>query len=248
VFTTMRRKRRSAIMKSELGQSVDHFKRAATLAAQETSATVGPKVNAARDRVQPAAAKAKDAASSGWESAVATLAPLITAASENARLAGKKTAKVSRKQAKANKKNAKQLEKRANKTLGRKQGGRRTGKLFGLALIGAAVGAGAAYVVRKRKAAQWDEYDPSRPIASTVTTTGAEDTAFEPTETATTATYTEPAATTSTTVVTDADTTTTTTTGTTSDEPLAVPDGDQTSSSQHSPKVAKMASGQTTKD
>ena len=131
MFTTMRRKRRSAMMKSELGQSVDHFKRAATLAAQETSATVGPKVNAARDRVQPAAGKAKDAASSGWESAVATLAPLITAASENARLTGKKTRKVSKKQAKANKKNAKKLEKRANKALGRKQSGRRAGKLFG---------------------------------------------------------------------------------------------------------------------
>ena len=42
MFATMRRKRRSAMMKQELGQSVDHFKRAATLAAQETSATVGP--------------------------------------------------------------------------------------------------------------------------------------------------------------------------------------------------------------
>jgi hypothetical protein len=54
VFASMRRKNRNANMKSELGQSVDHFRRAASLAAQETSATVGPKISAARDRVQPA--------------------------------------------------------------------------------------------------------------------------------------------------------------------------------------------------
>jgi hypothetical protein len=241
VFTMMRRKRRSAMMKRELGQSVDHFKRAATLAAQETSATVGPKFNAARDRVQPAASKAKDVASGGWGNAVATLAPLITAAGESVRLTGKNTEKVSKKQAKANKKNAKKLEKRANKAIGRKQTGRRGGKLFGLAVAGAAVGAGAAYFARKRKAAQWDEYDPSSPIVSTTTTTGAEDAAFEPADVSTTSTstYVEPAATTSTTV------TETTTVDTTSDDPLVVPDTtDQTSSAQHSPKVARMASGQ----
>jgi hypothetical protein len=247
VFTMMRRKRRSAMMKRELGQSVDHFKRAATLAAQETGATVGPKFNAARDRVQPAATKAKDAAAGGWGSAVATLAPLITAAGENVRLTGKKTEKVSKKQAKANKKNAQKLEKRANKALGRKQGGR-GGKLFGLAVAGAAVGAGAAYFVRKRKAAQWDEYDPSRPIETTTTTTTvAEDAAFEPASTTATSTYVEPAATTSTVVTeTPADTTPATTA---SDDPLVVTDtSDQTSSAQHSPKVARMASGQNTKD
>jgi hypothetical protein len=178
VFATMRRKRRSAMMKQELGQSVDHFKRAASLAAQETSATVGPKINAAKDRVQPVAVKAKDTASSGWDSALATLTPLVAAAGDNLRQTGKKTAKVSRRTAKANKKNAKKLEKRANKVLGRKQTGRRTGRLFGLAVAGAAVGAGTAYVVRKRKSQQWDEYDPS-PIAS-AQKAGADDAAFEP--------------------------------------------------------------------
>jgi len=256
VFTTMRRKRRSATMKRELGQSVDHFKRAATLAAQETSATVGPKFNAARDRVQPAATKAKGAASGGWESAVATLTPLITAASENVRHACKKTEKVSRKQAKENKKNAKKLEKRANKALGRKQTGRRGGKLFGLAVAGAAVGAGAAYFARKRKAAQWDEYDPSSPIVSSTTTAGAEDAAFEPADVSTTSTstYVEPAAPTSTAAVTEpaAPTSTAVTEtplDTTTEDALVVTDTtDQTSSAQHSPKVARMARGQNTKD
>lgn len=180
MFATMRRKRRSAMMKQELGQSVDHFKRAATLAAQETGATVGPKINAAKDRVQPVAVKAKDTASTGWDAAVATLTPLVAAASENLRQTGKKTATVSRRTIKANKKNAKMLEKRANKTLGRKQTGRRTGRLFGFALAGTAVGAGTAYVLRRRRAKQWDEYDPSRPINSAQPVGGADDAAFEP--------------------------------------------------------------------
>jgi hypothetical protein len=176
----MRRKRRSALMKQELGQSVDHFKRAATLAAQETSATVGPKLTAAKDRVQPVATKAKDTASSGWDAAVATLVPLVTAATDNTRQAGKKTAKVSRRTAKANKKKAKKLEQRANRMLGRKSANRRPGKMLGLALAGAAVGAGAAYAVRRRKAQQWDEYDPSRPITPVEPAGGVDDAAFEP--------------------------------------------------------------------
>jgi hypothetical protein len=186
VFASRRRKRRSAIMKNELGQSVDHFKRAATIAAQETSATVGPKLSSARDaamdKVQPAAAKAKESASSGWESAVATLTPLVVAASDNLR----QTGKVTKKQTKANKKktqkNAKLLEARANKTLGRKQGGRKASKLIGFALVGTAVGAGAAYFLRKRKADQWDEYDPTGPVPKTPPVAGADDAAFEPIE------------------------------------------------------------------
>jgi hypothetical protein len=231
VFATMRRKRRSTKMKNEIGQSVDHFKRAASLAAQETGATVGPKINAARDRVQPAAVKAKDAASSSWDSALATLTPLVAAATETVRHSGNETAKVSKKKAKASKKhtqkNAKKLEKRANKALGRKQGGSKTGKLVGLALVGAAIGAGAAYVMRRRKAAQWDEYDPSGPISSAPQASGADDAAFEPSD------NTAPTGT-----VTDA-------------SPLVPGDtADQTSSAQHSPTVARMASGQngTTKD
>jgi hypothetical protein len=195
------------MMKQELGQSVDHFKRAATIAAQQTSATVGPRINAAKDRVQPiaeqAAGKAKDTASSGWDTALATLTPLVAAATDNvrtatdnvrsvadnARSAGKQTTKTSKKAAKANRKkaqkNADKLQKRANQALGRKQGGRKASRLVGIALVGAAVGAVAAYVVRQRKAAQWDEYEPSRPIGTTIPA-GADDAAFEPTDSITT--------------------------------------------------------------
>jgi len=181
VFATMRSKRRSTKMKNELGQSVDHFKRAASLAAQETGATVGPKFNAARDRVQPAAVKAKETASSSWDSALAALTPLVTAATQTT-TSSKKALKASKKDAK---KNAKKIEKRADKALAREQRGSRTSTLAGLALVGAAVGVAAAYVARRRKAAQWDEYDPSAPIASTAPVTGATDATFKPTDSTT---------------------------------------------------------------
>ncbi len=263
MFGTMRRKRRSTQMKSELNQSVDHFKRAAALAAQETSATVGPRYQAARGRVQPAAEKAKGAATSGWDSALATLAPLVAAAAENVKKTGdtvkktgKETAKASKKATKADskaaQKSAKQLEKRANKAISRRQSSGRGGKLARLALIGAAVGAGAAFYLRKRKAAQWDEYDPSAPITSTDQIGGADDAAFEPDATVTTATTGSTTTTTTTPsagAVAAADPalggTTTTDLGADSDSSLTTGEvKDQTSSELHSPNVARMASGQ----
>jgi hypothetical protein len=176
VFATMRRKRRSRRMKNELGQSVDHFKRAATLAAQETSSTVGPTLAAAVDRVQPAAVKAKDVASSGWESAVATITPLVTAATDNVRQAGKVSKRQAKKSAKQNKRNAQKLQKRATAAIGRKKS-HRGSRLLGFALLGTAVGVGAAWAAKRRKAAQWDEYDPASP---TTPVGGADDAAFEP--------------------------------------------------------------------
>ncbi|BAL93232.1 hypothetical protein AMIS_80120 [Actinoplanes missouriensis 431] len=163
-------------MRNELGQSVDHFKRAATIAAHETSATVAPKINAAKDRVQPAASKAKDAATDSWDSALAALTPLVAAATDNVRQAGKTTKKQSKKQIKAQQKQAAKLQKKAEKATGRQKG--RKGKLAGYALLGTAVGLGAAYVARRRRESQWDEYEPaatSRPV-------GADDAAFEPVE------------------------------------------------------------------
>ena len=180
MFATMRRKRRSAKMKNELGQSVDHLKRAASIAAQETNATVGPKLNSARGRVQPATTKAKDAASSSWEGAVAAITPLVAAAGDNLRRSGEET----RKRAKANRKSAKRntakLEKRADKKAVSKPRRSTGARLIRLALVGTAVGAGAAYVMRRRKAAQWDEYDPSAPVADATPVGGADDAAFEP--------------------------------------------------------------------
>ena len=178
MFATMRRKSRSQRMKNELGQSVDHFRRAASLAARETGATVGPRVHAAVDRVQPAAAKARGAASSGWDSALAALTPLVDAATENVRLTGKMGRKAAKKAAKENKKSAKKLQKRADKAVGRS---RSKSRMFGFALLGTALGVGAAYAAKRRRAAQWDEYEPAAPTSSTQVS-GADDAAFEPVE------------------------------------------------------------------
>lgn len=218
MLQTMRRKRRSAKMKNELGQSVDHFKRAASIAAQETSATVGPRFYAARDRVQPAATKARDAAVGSWDSALAAVA----AAGEKAQQAGKETKKSAKANKKVAAKNAKKLEKRANKALGRNQGRSVPAKLAGIALIGGAVGVGVAFFLKRRKAAQWDEYDPNQPV-STVVSDGVDDAAFEP-----------------------ADQTTAFGANATVDgNPATGADiADQTSSAKHSPEVARMASGQ----
>src|SRR4051812_41078935 len=140
----MRRRSRNRRMKNELGQGVDHFKRAASLAAQETSATVGPKLQTAVDKVQPAAVKARGAASTSWDSALATITPLVVAATDNVRQAGKVSKRQTEKAAKQNKKNAKKLQKRADSAVDRKKDKRRGSRLLGFALIGTAVGVGAA--------------------------------------------------------------------------------------------------------
>ncbi|MBW6439878.1 hypothetical protein KZ829_39745 [Actinoplanes hulinensis] len=153
-------------MRNELGQSVDHFKRAATIAAHETSATVAPTINAARDKVQPAATAARDAATQSWDSALAAL----VAASENVRHAGKTAKKSSRKEMRQ----ARKLQKKADKAVGHKKS--RGGQLAGYALLGTAIGISAAYLVRRRREAQWAEYEPG-PHSG-----GADDAAFEPME------------------------------------------------------------------
>jgi hypothetical protein len=219
-------------VRHELGQSAEHFRQAATHAAHGTGAIVGPKINSARDRVQPTAGRVKDAASSGWGSTLAALAPLAVAATEGARQAGTKAGKASNKVGKAGSKDAKKLQKRTNKALGRKQKGRKGTSLAGLLIAGAAVGAGAAFILRRRKRQQWDEYDPSRPIGaadqagSETSLAGAlkpSDAAIEPT--------TSPAY------------------GGESlgesygDPGIAEERTDQTSSAQHSPTVARMTGG-----
>jgi hypothetical protein len=156
----LRRKSHSMMARHEFGQGVEHFKAAATHAARSTGAAVGPKIATARDQIQPTAGKARDAASKGWETAIATLAPIAAAATEGARQAGKKTNK-------AGTKNAKQLDRRARKALGREKTSK--SRLVGMTVAGLALGAAGAMVLRRRQRQQWDEYDPSRPIASGAT-------------------------------------------------------------------------------
>ncbi len=227
MFAMARRKTHTQLAKRELNQSLEHFMQAAAHAAKGTGATVGPKVNAARDRVSPAAGKMRNAATSGWGSTLAALAPLATAVTEGARRATSETNKAKAKNARALDKKIKAVDKKATKAAknaktARKQSGKGGSKLGTLLLAGAAVGAG-ALVMRRRKQQQWDEYDPSRPMGGAHTE--------ERSVTATTGTSTMREDTTpadSTVVIADA--------------------GDQTTSSMHSPTVARMAEGTATAD
>jgi hypothetical protein len=238
VFSIVRRKSRSQLVRQELGQSVEHLKQAANHAAQGTGATVGPKFYAARDRVQPAAGRVKDAATLGWGSTVATLAPLATVATSNIRKADAETRKnAAKKQAKLQKATAKAIVKTKAKSRGK---GKKKSKLGTLLLAGAAVGAAAAYVVRRRSSQQWDEYDPSRPVGTTETDTArltSDDVTFEPAEPAGTASFATP---------TPAPVTEVRPTTLAGDPTIAVvgkENEDQTSSALHSPTVARMAGG-----
>jgi hypothetical protein len=86
------------------------------------------------------------------------------------------------------------------------------------------VGAAGAFVLRKRRQEQWDEYDPT-PVTPATRTTGADDAAFEPADLSGPSGFVTPVDEATPTVDVNVDT------------------ADQTSSAQHTPKVARMASG-----
>jgi hypothetical protein len=154
-----RRKTRGEMARAELGESFDHFMRAATHAATGVGATVGPKVDSARVYVAPQTAKLKDAANSGWSSTMATLAPLATAASDGAKQAGTKARKTKAKGVK-----------KVKKATGQQQSSRRWPMVVGIVALTAA-GAGAfAAMRRRRQQQQWDEYDPAHSLTETEST------------------------------------------------------------------------------
>ncbi|HET9516630.1 MAG TPA: hypothetical protein VFO77_02765 [Actinoplanes sp.] len=162
----MRRKSRGQLVRQELRQSAEHFKQAATHAARGTGATVGPKLDAARERIRPATGRVADAASSSWGSTIAVLTPLTTAATDSARQAGKKGRKARDKNMKKMQKQSAKLQRRSDKAI-RRSGKSGRGRMAKLLIAGTAIGAGAAFVMRRRQGQQWDEYDPSRPMGAT---------------------------------------------------------------------------------
>ncbi|HEY3008035.1 MAG TPA: hypothetical protein VGJ63_08215 [Micromonosporaceae bacterium] len=143
-----RRKRHAKLARKELNESLDHFMRAATHAAGGMGATVGPKVNAAREYVTPTAGRMRNAASHGWESTVAAFAPVASAARDGARSAGEMAVR-------AKSRNRRQQE----AEMGRK----RRSVWAGMLAAGAAVGAAGALIMRRRKQ-RWEEYDPAQAL------------------------------------------------------------------------------------
>jgi hypothetical protein len=135
------RKTSGELMRSELGESWDHFLAAATHAANGVGHTVGPR-----------ATRIKGAATTGWASTTAALAPLAVAYREGAADATAAALKL-RKKSQSGKK---------GKTVSNK----RTGMLIGLLAAGVALGAAGALVVRRRRQQQWSEYDASGALDS----------------------------------------------------------------------------------
>lgn len=164
-----RRKTRSQLVKAELGESFGHFMQAATHAAGGVGATMGPR---AADGVH----RVRESASHGWESTMATLAPLAAAAAEGAREAGRGTKRAGRKARKAGGMKMRAISPKKEPRMSRG----RLPMLIGLLAAGAAVGAAGALVMRRRKQQQWQEYEPSHamePVAADMgeTTDGVAD-------------------------------------------------------------------------
>ncbi|GAB3950300.1 hypothetical protein GCM10027614_50530 [Micromonospora vulcania] len=151
MFGIGRRKSQGQLAKAELNQSISHLVQAANHAAKGTGATIGPRVQAARVYVGPAAAKVRDRASTGWGTTLTTLAPLAAAARDGAAQAGPLTRK-------AKSKNM--------RITGRKKQPRRRGSMMtGLLAAGAIAGlAGAVALRRRREQQEWAEYDPTRTL------------------------------------------------------------------------------------
>jgi len=154
---------RAQLAKHELNESFEHLMQAATYVAGGVGATVGPRMNAARDLMSPATGKMRNTASHSWESTIAALAPLAAAARDGAREASKTAGKTARK---AKTKNVKAFGKKES-NMSRK----RWPMLAGLLAAGAAAGAAGALVMRRRKRQQWEEYAPSRSLESTTEAT-----------------------------------------------------------------------------
>ena len=158
-----RRKTHSELVRSELGESFEHFKAAAGHAAGGVGTAVRPRVETARGFVVPPAAKARDLAGSGWESTRSSVAPLAAAAGQNARQAARAARKGGRRrdrqELKADRRAQRLLEKATRKST---SSGRRWPIVAAILVAGAAFGAAA--VMRRRRQQQWDEYDPSRSL------------------------------------------------------------------------------------
>jgi hypothetical protein len=157
VFGFGRRKTRSQLMRDELSEGFDHLMQAATHAAGGVGATVGPRVNAARDYVSPTTERVRGAASQGWGTTVTALAPLAVAARQGAAQAG-----ATARNAKPKSLKAIRMKKKEPK-MSRKRGA----MLAVLLTAGAAAGAAGALVMRRRKQQRWEEYDPNQALEST---------------------------------------------------------------------------------
>lgn len=157
-------KSRAELLRDEVGAGFDHLLRAGRYAAEGVGASVGPRIEAARGQLGPAAGRvatqaagrARDAASYSWGATTGALAPLTSAV--NGRRAGGWAAR-----------RADRVARRVRSTTpiamrrkrGRQMARKRGFMLAGLLAAGLALGAAGALVARRRQQ-RWDEYEPGR--------------------------------------------------------------------------------------
>lgn len=150
MFGYPRRKSHRQLAKAELSQGLGHLKQAANHTAGGIGATVGPRMQAARGYVAPAADRAKKTAAGGLLAASSALAPLAVATAGGARQAGS--------MARSATVRSRQVTGRAKNRVKPK----RTSRRWPLMLAaGVAAGATAAAVLRRRREQQWDSYQPN---------------------------------------------------------------------------------------
>jgi hypothetical protein len=152
MFGLGRRKTHRQLVKAELGEGFDHFMQAATHAADGVGSAVGPRIHAARRYVAPAATTVRGTASTGWESAMSSFAPLAAAAADGARHAGSAARK------------ARSTKMRAMRKKESRMARRRWSMLTGMLVAGAVVGAAGAMALRRRRQEDWDSYDPDHSL------------------------------------------------------------------------------------
>jgi len=136
----MSSKTQREMMRSELGESWDHFLAAATHAANGVGQSVGPR-----------ATMIKGAATRGWGSTTGALSPLAVAYREGAADATAMALRL-KKKAQAGRK-------------GKSVSNKRSGMLMWLLAAGVTLGAVSALMARRRRK-QWSEYDPTAALDS----------------------------------------------------------------------------------
>jgi hypothetical protein len=134
----------------ELTESIDHLKQAAIVAREAFTPAVGTRVEAARGAVKPT-----------WEAMVASLAPVIAAASE-AQETGRKAAKKSGRQLRSATKDAKR-----QVTGGRRR--RWPWVVGGALVIGGAAGVATALMRKRTSRSEWEEYGSGQSRSTTGT-------------------------------------------------------------------------------
>ncbi|GAA3280719.1 hypothetical protein Dvina_53345 [Dactylosporangium vinaceum] len=147
------------LMQDELGQSLDHLRMAAAHAADGASGALAPRVDAARKAVKPRLDSGVNRAVGGMESVMMLARERSQQAQKQAQKASKKAGKKADKMGRKAKNKLTRSEPKTSRRLPLAIGG--------LVVAGAAVGAAAAYMRRRRDEQSWDEYGSTRTTSDT---------------------------------------------------------------------------------